>query len=164
MRLPRLLKFLAVSRGTLESLAGDLTAAERAFRAALDIELAIGQERDDLAQTAARLAFVLWRQGRDAEAAGLAVLSADAAPSESPAAQALSQVASARATADPERASEAADLVPEDMPNLRADVLVELAAVLRASGDEQAARRAVEEAIANYDRKGNLAAIAPISP
>jgi hypothetical protein len=39
-------------------------------------------------------------------------------------------------------------------------VLVELAAILRAGGDERAAKDAVEEAMALYERKGNLAAIA----
>jgi len=51
---------------------------------------------------------------------------------------------------------------PVAVPNLRADVLVELAEVLRAGGDEQASSDAVEEAARLYERKGNLAAMALI--
>ncbi len=162
IRVKRVLKFVAVSRGTIESMAGDLPAAERAFRASLEIDRAIGEERDDFSQTAARLALVLCRQGRGEEAAAMAALSAEAAPSESVAAQALSSAARARAAADAGLARMAVELVPEEMPNLRADVLVELAAVLRAGGDEHGAGDAVEEAVELYERKGNLAAIALI--
>ena len=63
LRVKRLLKFVAVSRGTIELVAGDLPAADREFRASLEIDRAIGEEREDFSQTAARLAFVLWRQG-----------------------------------------------------------------------------------------------------
>jgi predicted Zn-dependent protease with MMP-like domain len=93
----------------------------------------------------------------------MAAISADAAPSESVAAQALSSAARARATADAELARKAVELVPDEMLNLRADVLVELAEVLQRSGDRQGAKDAVEEAAGLYERKGNLAAIALIS-
>ncbi|MGH2704236.1 MAG: BTAD domain-containing putative transcriptional regulator [Actinomycetota bacterium] len=162
MRVKRLLKFVAVSRGTIEHLAGDLPAAERALRAAIGIERAIGEEPDEFSQSAARLALVLWRQGRNEEAAEMADLSAKAAPSESVAAQALSCAARGRATMDAALARRAVGVVPDDMPNLRADVLVESAAVARRGGDEQAATAALEEAGALYERKGNLAAIALI--
>jgi DNA-binding SARP family transcriptional activator/tetratricopeptide (TPR) repeat protein len=162
MRIRRLLKFVAVARGTIEQLAGDLRAAEREFRSALEIDRSSGEERDDRSQMAARLAFVLRRQGRDEEAAAMAAVSAESAPSESVAAQALASAARARATADVELARKAVELVPEEMLNLRADVLVELAAVLRGVGDARGARDAVERAAASYERKGNLAAIALI--
>jgi hypothetical protein len=42
------------------------------------------------------------------------------------------------------------------MLNLRADVLVELAQVLRAGDQEQGAVEAVEEAALLYERKGNM--------
>ena len=162
IRVRRLLKFVAVSRGTIELLAGDLSGAERAFRAALDVERAIGEERDDFSQTAARLSLVLSRRVRGEEAAGMAALAAEAAPSESVATQALSCAARARATADAELAREAVDWVPHQMLNLRADVLVELARGLRDVGDEKGADDADEEAAGLYDRKGNIAAIALI--
>jgi hypothetical protein len=53
-------------------------------------------------------------------------------------------------------ATEAVRLVPTEMPNLRADLLVELAEILRASGDATGATRAIGEAIGLYERKGNL--------
>jgi len=158
----RLLKFVAVTRGAVELLAGDLPAAEREYRASLEIDLAIGEERDEPCQTAAKLAFVLWRQGRDDEAAAMAELSAEATPSESVAAEALASAARARATANVELARKAVDLVPHEMLNLRADVLVELAGVLRGQGDERKAYDAVDEAASLYERKGNRAAIAMI--
>ena len=163
IRVKRLLKFVAASRGTIELMAGDLPAAERDFRASLEIDRTIGEEREDFSQTAARLAFLLWRQGRDEDAARMADLSAEAAPSESVAAQALSSAARARATADAELAWKAVELVPDEMLNLRADVLVEGAEVLRRGGDQQGAKDALEEAAALYERKGNLASIASIT-
>jgi DNA-binding SARP family transcriptional activator/tetratricopeptide (TPR) repeat protein len=160
MRVKRLLKFVAVHRGAIECLAGDLAAAEREFRAALEIDRTVGEERDDRSQTAARLAFVLWRQGRDDEAAKMAAISASSAPSESIAARALATVAQGRATKDPELARAAVKSLPEDMVSLRADLLVELAELLRSSGNDQGATDAEEQAARLYERKGNLAAIA----
>jgi hypothetical protein len=46
--------------------------------------------------------------------------------------------------------------VPTEMPNLRADLLMELAAIFRASGDATGATRAIGGAIGLYERKGNL--------
>ena len=42
------------------------------------------------------------------------------------------------------------------MPNLRADLLVELAESHQASGDATGAMRSIGEAIDLYERKGNL--------
>src|SRR5206468_3843062 len=109
-----------------EQLAGDLPAAERALRSALEIEYAIGKERDELSQTSARLAFVLWRQGLDDEASEMAAISASAAPAESVAAQALASAAQARATGDAKRARMAVESLPDEMLNLRRDLLVDL--------------------------------------
>jgi hypothetical protein len=72
-------------------------------------------------------------------------------------------VGQSRATADAELAQKAAELVPDEMLNMRADVLVECAEVLRRGGDQHGAEEAVQEAAALYERKGNLAAIALIS-
>jgi hypothetical protein len=46
------------------------------------------------------------------------------------------------------------------MPNLRADLLVELAEILRAAGDATGATRAIGEAIDLYEQKGNVVAAA----
>ena len=163
IRARRLLKFVAAARGAMELIAGDLISAEHQFRASVEADRAPEGERDDLSQSAARLAFVLWRQHRDEEAAELAELSSDAARAESVAAQALSSAARARAEANTELARKAIDGVPDEMLNLRADLLVELATLLRELGDARGAKDAMEEAAGLYDRKGNLAAMARLS-
>jgi hypothetical protein len=151
---------LTVDRASVELSAGDVVAAERQLEDALELARA-GRLRDTISQTAARLSLVvLQRDPGRAEA--LATLSRDNAPAESIAAQALARVATARTTASRARhgaaglATEAVRLVPSEMPNLRADLLVELAEILRASGDAIGATRAIGEAVGLYERKGNL--------
>ena len=90
----------------------------------------------------------------------MAAISVSSAPTESVAAQALARAARGRASGDAELARVAVNLLPDDMLNLRADLLVELAAALQASGDDRRASQALEEAFRLYQRKGNLAATA----
>jgi tetratricopeptide (TPR) repeat protein len=160
-RVRRLLRFVAHSNATVELLAGQIAAAEQELRAALELARETW-ERDPLSQTAARLAAVLRTQGQSDEAARFALLSEQAAPSESVAARALSLAAKARSTsavgdhqAAERLAREAVRLVPQELLNLRADVLVELAEVLHAGGQERGATEAVNEAATLYERKGN---------
>jgi DNA-binding SARP family transcriptional activator len=151
---------LALDRASVELSAGDLGAAERELEVALELARA-GRLRDTIAQTAARLSLVVVQRD-PARAEALAVLSRDIAPAESIAAQALARAATARATESRTRrgtadlATEAVRIVPTEMPNLRADLLVELAEILRASGDATEATHAISEAIGLYERKGNL--------
>jgi len=161
MRVRRLVMFVAQSSATVELLAGDILAAERELRSALAFAREL-EERDSLSQAAARLSLVLRMQGRSEEGADLAVLSEQAAPSESVAAQALSRAAVARSASDAGEhqeaeslARQAVRLVPREMLNLRADVLVELAEVLRAAGQENGATEALKAAVRLYKRKGN---------
>jgi tetratricopeptide (TPR) repeat protein len=153
------LKFVSAYRGLVDWKAGDIEAAERSFRDAVEADR-FGKERDDFAQDAARLALVLLRMDRVDEAASVAGLAAEAAPSESVSAQALSRVAVARVTGDAAVARAAADLVPDELPSLRGDVLTELAIVQRRTGDKSGAETAFADAIANYERKGDRAGIA----
>ena len=151
---------LALDRASVELSAGDVVAAERQLEDALELARA-GRLRDTISQTAARLSLVVLQRD-PARAEALATLSRDNAPAESIAAQALARVATARATASRARSEatdlgmEAVRLVPTEMPNLRADLLVELAEILRASGDATGATRSIGEAIDLYERKGNL--------
>jgi hypothetical protein len=144
----------------VELSAGDVVAAERQLEDALELARA-GRLRDTISQTAARLSLVVLQRD-PARAEALATLSRDNAPAESIAAQALARVATARATTSHTRrgaghlATEAVRLVPSEMPNLRADLLVELAEILRASGDATGATRSIGEAVNLYERKGNL--------
>jgi tetratricopeptide (TPR) repeat protein len=148
----------------VEIVAGDLHAGEGELRAALEMARDMG-ERDQISQIAASLSRTLSVRGATEEAADLASLSADRAPAESVAAQALWRAARARVLAsrgdyqEAERmAREAIQLVPLEMLNLGAELRMDLAEVLRASGQRDAALKAISEAIDLYGRKGNLAA------
>lgn len=99
MRVRRPLMFLAQSNATVELLTGDLAAAERELRTALDLALEIG-ERDEISRAAARLSFVLRAETRSVEAAEFAALSTRTAPSEGVEAQALSRTAQAQGLAE----------------------------------------------------------------
>ena len=159
------LLILARARASIELAAGDHGAGEHELRVALDLARDVGL-RDTVAQTAAELSLLVVRRD-PAEAAQLASISRASAPAESVAAQALWRVATARAAAvrdrpdKPERlAREAAGLVPAEMLQLRADVLVELAEVLRSRADAAAAGSATADAIELYERKGNVVSAA----
>jgi tetratricopeptide (TPR) repeat protein len=121
------------------------------------------EERDQISQAAARLALLLRRLGRSVEAAEFAALSAETAPADGAQAQALSRAAmaaSASAAGEHQQAerlaSEAVGLVPAEMLNLRADVLVELAEVLLAASQQHSAEQASSQAARLYALKGNL--------
>jgi DNA-binding SARP family transcriptional activator len=163
MRVRRPLMFLAQSNAAVELLTGDVAAAERELRTAMDLALEIG-ERDEISWAAARLSLVLRAEERSEEAANFAALGAQTAPSESVAAQALSRVAQAHGLAESGQrraaealAKQAVALAPSEMLNLRADLLVELAEVLR-TDHRRAARKAADEAAGLYERKGNIVA------
>jgi tetratricopeptide (TPR) repeat protein len=164
MRVRRPLMFLAQSNAAVGLLAGDLAAAEPELRTALDLALEIG-ERDEISRTASSLSLVLKAGARSEEAANFAALGTRTAPSQSVAAQALSRTAQAHQAAakgDHRAAAalarQATNLAPSEMPNLRADLLVELAEVLRTADHRHAARDAIGEAARLYDRKGNIVA------
>jgi tetratricopeptide (TPR) repeat protein len=155
--------FLAQSNAAVELLAGDLAAAERELRTAVDLALEI-EERDEISWAAAKLSLVLRKEERSEEAAILVALSRRTAPSESVVSQALSHTAQARGLAESGKhraaeslARQALDLAPNEMLNLRADLLVELAEVLR-TVNPHSAREAVDEAVRLYARKGNIVA------
>jgi tetratricopeptide (TPR) repeat protein len=156
---------VARARASVELAAGDFSAAEHELHVALDLARAAGL-REPVAQTAARLSL-LAVQRDPAEAALLASLSRDNAPAESVAAQALWRAATARVTASRNAyeqaqrlAREAIGLVPAEMPNLRADLLVDLAEIPLARGDRTRATAMIADAIELYERKGNLASAA----
>jgi len=125
MRARRMLMFVAQRQATVELLAGDLAAAERELCTGLEFARESG-ERDHISQTAGRLAFVLRAQGRSDEAASFGLLSAQTAPVDGVAAQALSRAAMAGSALDAGEdreaarlAREAVGLVPDEMLNLR---------------------------------------------
>jgi hypothetical protein len=149
----------------VELAAGALGAAEHKLRVALELARDAGL-REEIAQTAARLSLLAVLRD-PAEAELLAALSRDNAPAESVAAQALWRAATARVVASRNEhaeagrlAREAIGLVPAEMLNLRADLLVELAQILLARGDRTGATPTLADAIELYERKGNLASAA----
>jgi hypothetical protein len=165
MRAPRMLMFVAQSRATIELLAGNLESAEHALRTRLELARS-SKEPENISQAAARLAFVVRRAGRSAEAADLAHECATAAPAEGVAEQALAGVAMANAASDEgdhasaERlAGEAIGLVPGEMPNLQGDLLAELVGIQRAAGRRPEADLSAGEAARKYELKGNVAAM-----
>jgi len=153
MRAPRLLVFVEAAEASVALLNGDLNVAARAMRARLDIALK-GEERENIAQAAGWLSLLQRRMG--GEAGELAALSVARAPFGVPG-RAISLAAAGDARA-------AADLVPEEMPNLRADMLLELAVELRARGDEAGATEAEGQAARLYRLKGNVVSAERLVP
>ena len=162
-RIRRLLMFEELSRSAVATLATDFAVAERANRAALR-QARDGGERWMIAEIAARLSLIYATQDRLQKARNLASESSRAAPTESVVAQALSRMAMARTLPRAEAdeaitmAEAAVHSVPDEIPNLRADLLVELAGLARASGRTTVARDHTAHALNLYERKGNLAA------
>jgi tetratricopeptide (TPR) repeat protein len=162
MQAPRMMMFVAESEAPIALLANKPVDAERALRTRLQFARGSG-EPYYISQSAARLSLVLRTMGRAAEAADFARLSGETAPAEGAAEQALSRVALAGAAADGgdrdeagQLAREAVEIAPREMLNLRADVLMDAAAILRSAGDHRAAAHAVDEAVHLYERKGNV--------
>ena len=144
--------------------AGDFAAGERELRNALELGHEMG-ERDQVSQIAGSLSLFLSVRGATEEAARLASVSADQAPAESVAAQALWRAATARVLANHDdargaegMAREAIALLPVEMLNLAAELRVNLFDILRATGQRDAAQNTIGMAIDLYERKGNIAA------
>jgi hypothetical protein len=142
----------------IEILAGDRAAAERELRTA--IELLAGW---DTALETGWLAAVLVDQGRNEEARAAAELARDTASTD-----VLTEVAWRGALARVEAtagnldlaltlAREGADMAAlTDGLAMRAETLLDLAAVLAAAGETEAAARATREAADLYEQKGRV--------
>lgn len=165
MRLRRPLMWAARSSAAVEMLIGDSASGERDLRVGLEMALDF-DERDVVSKIAARLSRSLFTRGETQEAGRFVTMSFDHAPAESVAAQALWRVAKAWVanrddTRKAERlAREAVRLAPVEMLNLRADLLLELAEILRTDGDRKAAMPLITAAIGFYERKGNVVSAA----
>jgi class 3 adenylate cyclase/tetratricopeptide (TPR) repeat protein len=143
----------------IESLAGDLAAAERELRSGYEALEAIG-ERGVRAVLAAFLADVLCEQGIDEKAERFAGIAAEIVEPSDLVPHALQRAVRARVLA--RRGDEAAEALAHeavelanrtDFPGLRARTLVALAEVVPSRGAES-----IEEAIRLYEEKGNVAA------
>jgi DNA-binding SARP family transcriptional activator len=165
-RFHRPLMWAARSSAAVATLAGDIEGSERELRAALQLALRF-REREPVARIAAGLSRVLFARGRAKEAGEFATMSEDYAPAEGLTAQALWRAAKARVMVsrddhlEAERlAREAVGLAPAEMPNLRADLLMDLAGVLLWARQRAKVQPVIAEAIELYGRKGNLVSAA----
>jgi class 3 adenylate cyclase/tetratricopeptide (TPR) repeat protein len=155
---------LSVYAGAVELLADDPGAAERILGAAYAVLERAG-ERSGRSTHAALLARALSAQGRDEEAERYTVASEEAAWPNDVSSQVLWRAERARVLAGRGDLESADALVVEadrlaaqtDALNMRADVKVDLAELHQRAGRPEATA-ALEEALALYERKGNLVA------
>jgi DNA-binding SARP family transcriptional activator/tetratricopeptide (TPR) repeat protein len=164
VRARRVFQFVDLSGAMIELLAGNPDGAEDPLVAGLSSARSTG-ERDLIAQFEAALALLRLGQGRPGEARELASRALASAPADDVLAQSVAHSAAAAcalASGDPETAErlsrEALRWSPAELPNLRAQSLLGLAACLRDRRPEEAARL-VGESQDLYRRKGNLAAL-----
>jgi class 3 adenylate cyclase/tetratricopeptide (TPR) repeat protein len=151
--------------GQAELLAGDLAAAEQRLRWGYGILERMG-ERGLRSELAANLARVLCGQGRDDEAEHLARLSGELAFRDDLYTQVERRGPLATVLARRGRQQEAEQLAAEavamarrsDMLTMQANALVDHAVVLRVGGEAERAAPLLAEAVALYQRKGNLVA------
>jgi tetratricopeptide (TPR) repeat protein len=153
------------TRTLLELLAGAPARAERAARAGLEAFEAM-QNRNQGSTAAALLGVALVEQGRDDEALEYADLAAAWAMPDDTASQTRQLAVRARVLARrgkvaageaAARAAVAQSKASDDL-SLRGDALVNLAFVLERAGRADEAADALREALALYERKGNVVA------
>jgi tetratricopeptide (TPR) repeat protein len=150
----------------VELLAGDQSAAESALRDGYDALGHLG-ELGIRSSVAAMLARTLHARGEAAEADELAGEVEATASEQDLWSQTLYRLARARLLADGGAHDEAervardalAIVEPTDLLDLRGDVLLELASVLRSARRLDAARECVERGIGLYQAKGNIVAV-----
>lgn len=163
LRVRRLVMFADWSMAEIHALAGQVPFAMRSYGTALDRVRADG-ERPHITEIAARLALLLAAQDRGSEARQLAAESRASMPTGYVALEALSRTASARAMVAEQAAAAlglargAAELVPAQMLNLRAETSFHLALVEQAHGLRDDARTHLESTVRLHRRKGNIAA------
>ena len=142
---------------------GDAAGAETTLRTGYERLTDMG-ERALLADTAAMLAQVLYQQGRTEEAWAFTREAEDAASEDDLSAQVVWRGVRARLLALAGRIPEAKRLSAHavelaghtDWLTAHADALIVHAEVLRLAGEAEEVARAIQKAIALYDRKGNM--------
>jgi DNA-binding SARP family transcriptional activator len=147
----------------VEMLAGQPQAAEERLRTGYKRLEKMG-EKALLATTAAMLAQAVYEQGRHDEAEELSRASEGAAASNDLAAQVTWRGVRAKLRAERGRTDEAEALAreavrlaePTDFLTIRADALLDLAAVLRHSGQSSEADESIRAALELYEQKGDV--------
>jgi class 3 adenylate cyclase/tetratricopeptide (TPR) repeat protein len=151
----------------VEMLAGDPAAAERELRRDF-AELSEMGERYFLSTVAAELSLTLSAQGREDEAEVFGRTAKELAAEDDVATQALWRLGQAKVLARRGEYEPAIELATEAVERMRAtdafvmkgDALVDLAEVLHGAGRADEARKALEEAMDLFERKGNVVAAA----
>ena len=153
----------ALAGGAVEELAGDLEAADRIFGEGIGLLQAVG-ETGVLSTLAAMRATVLYRLGRREEMEVAVLLARETGSAGDIATHAEWQAAAACLAADDGRHDDASRLIgeavklvePTDFPELRGVVFEALAHVHARAGRPDDWRDALERALGEHDRKGNL--------
>ncbi len=156
--------WVSETEGSIEMLAGDPVAAERAWRSGFDAAVEFG-EQGFQPTVAALLAHALVAQDRLEEADRFTTLSEASAAGDDVASQVLWRTARALILAASGKHSEGEPLAREglglaettDDVNMHADALVDLAAVLTAGQRTGDAAGVLDRAIDLYQGKGNVA-------
>jgi class 3 adenylate cyclase/tetratricopeptide (TPR) repeat protein len=156
-------KLATADLGVVELLAGDLAAAAEHLARSCEALEEAGQAAL-LSTTAAQLAEVLYRQGRFEEAEHYTRISEEASPPDDYISQILWRSVRAKAIASEGRLSEGEELAREalalagdtDHIDVRGDVLMALAEVLRVGERPDEAGALIQEALRLYEQKGNV--------
>jgi predicted ATPase/class 3 adenylate cyclase len=157
----------AIDTLLVELLAGDLAAAEREVMPDYEFLARVG-ETYIMSTLAALLSRVVRDQGRDDEALAISRIAEGATAADDIESQALWQsirapiIARAGSLAEAESlARSAVELSQQsDAPQMQADTLSELAAVLKVAGRVDEARQCIDAAIAIYRAKGDIVSAA----
>ena len=148
----------------IELLAGKPAAAERAARSGYELLVAMG-DKSSLSTLAAMLAEALYLQRRDEEANRFTSVSEEAAASDDVLSQVMWRGTRAKLLARGGQLADAESLAREavalarrtDAPSLEADSLMNLAEVVRLTGEPGQVEPIVDEALSLYRAKGDLA-------
>jgi hypothetical protein len=155
--------FTSETMAFVERLAGDAAASERALRTGFEVSEKLG-EQGFLSTVAAILAHRILDQDRLEEAEVFIAASEAAGAEDDLTTQILLQSARGRALARRDQLAEAEELCraaallaeETDDINMRADVLMDLAEILRLSGDATAADEMLGRSLELFEAKGNV--------
>jgi tetratricopeptide (TPR) repeat protein len=153
----------ALHGGNIEDLAGDLDAADHVYEEGIAILQALG-ETGVLSTLAAMRAGILYRLGRREELEAAVLLAQETGAPTDISTQVLWRIPVAQFAADDGRDTEARRLIdeavelvePTDFLEMRGAAFEGLAHVEARTGNLDAWKAALERALAEHDRKGNL--------
>jgi class 3 adenylate cyclase len=159
----------ALQGGTVEELAGDLEAADRVLSDGIEILQSMG-ETGVQSTLAGMRAAVMYRLGRREETEASALLAQETGSQQDIATQAYWRGPAAKLAADDGRLADAERLIgeavelvePTDFLELRGGVFEALAHVEARAGRPEGWKAALDRALAEHGRKGNLVAAARV--